>query len=299
MPEGAFQLEIERALASDDPRFGLPPMETLARYTMADVRAWLAPELAKGTLELSIVGDIDIEATIALAARTFGAIPARSAKPAYDAQRRVAFPAAGTAQERKVQTEIARGTVYVFWPTDDALDAPRNRRLGLLSSVIEDRLRLKIREGLGGAYSPQAGNDGSDTFPGYGYMLVQIGVDPAQAPAILAAVREIAESLRTGGITEDELQRAKQPILTQIAESARTNPYWLGAVLSSCRELPQRLDWARTRTADVTAITREEINAFAAKYLLPERLVSYVVLPEPMPAAAPTAPNSTPSPAGK
>jgi len=285
MPEGLFQLEIERALAGGDPRFGLPPMETLARYTMADVRGWLAPELTKGPLELSIIGDIDIEATIALAAKTFGALPARSAKPAYEAERRVAFPSAGTAQERKVPTEIARGNVFVFWPSDDALDAPRNRRLGVLASVIEDRLRLKIREGLGGAYSPQAANSGSDTFPGFGYLLVQIGVDPAQAPTILAAVREIAETLRTGGITEDELQRAKQPILTQIVESTRTNPYWLGAVLSACREQPQRLDWARTRTSDVTAITREEIDAFAAKYLRPERLVSYVVLPEPMPAA--------------
>ncbi len=293
MPEGTFQLEIERALAGGDPRFGIPPLETLSRYTMADVRAWLAPELAKGPLELSIVGDIDIEATIALAAKTFGALPARSAKPAYKAERRLAFPAVGSAQERKVQTEIARGTVFVFWPTDDALDAPRNRRLGVLASVIEDRLRLKIREGLGGAYSPQSANNGSDTFPGYGYLLVQIGVEPAQAPTILAAVREIAESLRTGGITDDELQRAKQPILTQLAESARTNPYWLGAVLAACREQPQRLDWARTRTADVTAITREEINAFAAKYLQPERLVSYIVLPEPLPAATPTTQTGT------
>ena len=300
MPEGVFQLEIEQALAGGDTRFGLPSLETLSRYTMADVRAWLAPEIAKGPLELSIVGDIDIDASIALAAKTFGALPARSAKPDYAERRRVSFPAAGTAQERKVQTEIARGTVFVFWPSDDALDAPRNRRLGLLASVIEDRLRLKIREGLGGAYSPEVANNGSDTFPGFGYLLVQIGVDPAQAPAILAAVREIAESLRTGGITEDELQRAKQPILTQLAESARTNPYWLGAVLASCREQPQRLDWARTRTADVSAITREEIDALAAKYLRPERLVSYSVHPEPLSGAQqPAQPQQAPAPAAK
>jgi zinc protease len=162
----------------------------------------------------------------------------------------------------------------------------------VLASVIEDRLRLKIREGLGGPTAAKR-QQRQRHVPGYGYLLVQIGVEPAQAPTILAAVREIAESLRTGGITDDELQRAKQPILTQLAESARTNPYWLGAVLAACREQPQRLDWARTRTADVTAITREEINAFAAKYLQPERLVSYIVLPEPLPAATPTTQTGT------
>ncbi len=295
-PEGAFQLEIQRALAGGDPRFGLPPLETLSRYTMADVRSWLAPELAKGPLELSIVGDLDLEAAIAAAARTFGALPPRSPKPGYEAERRVAFPAAGYAAERKVQTEIARGTVFVFWPTNDSIDAPRSRRLNLLADVIDDRLRLKIREGLGGAYSPGVAHLGSDTFTGYGFMLVQIGVDPAQAPKILAAVQEIAESLRTNGITDDELQRAKQPVLTKIVESARTNGYWLGAVLGACREQPQRLEWARNRTSDITAITREEINAFAAQYLAPERLVSYVILPEPMPGAA--TPEPKPAAAG-
>ncbi|HQF38748.1 MAG TPA: insulinase family protein [Opitutaceae bacterium] len=294
-PEGVYPLEIARQLASDDPRFGLPSMETLERYSMADVRAWLAPELAAGPLELNIVGDIDPEATIALAARTFGTLPPRGEKPAYAAERKVAYPAAGFTAERKVQTEIPRGTVFVFWPTNDALDVQRNRRLGLLAATIEDRLRLKIREGLGGAYSPDASHEGSLTFPGYGVLSVRVGVDPAQAPTILATIREIADSLRTGGITDDELVRMKQPVLTGILESARTNSYWLGNVLGGSRELPQRLDWARNRTTDIAAITREEIDALAAEYLRPERLISYIVLPEPMPTApadqpAPTAP---------
>jgi zinc protease len=301
-PEGVFPLEIQRVLADGDTRFGLPSLEALSGYTMDDVRGWLAPEIGKGPFELSIVGDIDIEATIGFVAKTFGALPARSAKPDYAEQRRVSYPAAGVTAERKVQTEIPRGNVFVFWPTDDALDAPRNRRINILADVFDDRLRLKIREGLGGAYSPQIGNSGSDTFPGYGYLLVQVGVDPAQAPTILAAVREIGESLRTGTVTDDELQRAKEPVLTSIRESARTNTYWLASVLAACREQPQRLDWARTRTSDIAAITRDEINAFAAKYLQPKRVVSYVVLPEPMPGAPaggvppPTTPQPTPPP---
>ncbi len=305
MPEGLFPLEIQRALAGGDARFGLPALDTLSAYTMDDIRGWLAPELGRGPLELSIVGDLDVETTIGFVAKTFGALPARSAKPDYAAQRRVNFPAAGFAAERKVQTEIPRGNVFVFWPTDDALDAPRNRRTNILANIVDDRLRLKIREGLGGAYSPSVGNSGSDTFPGYGYLVVQIGVEPAQAPTILAAVREIGEALRAAGATDDELQRAKEPVLTSIRESARTNTYWLSAVLAACREQPQRLDWARNRTSDIAAITRDEINALAAEYLRPERQISYIVLPEPLAGAPegglppPSAPPAPPPPAAK
>ena len=294
-PDGVIQLEAIRKIAGDDPRLGLPSFETIARYKMEDLREWLAPQLATGPLELSIVGDIDLDATIALVAKTFGALPARTAKPAYAEQRVVAFPAAGFAVERKVQTQIPRGVVFACWPTTDLWGMPRARRLNILADIIADRLRVKIREGLGGAYSPAAQNVSSDTFAHYGFMLVYVSVDPAQAPTILATVREIAEALRTGGITADELERAKQPELTQIVESERQNGYWLNAVLGTAVEFPQRLDWARSRRADITAITCEEINALAAQYLLPARAVSYVILPEPLPVAAtpadtPTAP---------
>jgi zinc protease len=289
-PDGVLQLETFRRLASGDPRLGLPPLETISRYTMADVRAWLAPQLGVGPLELSIVGDIDIDTTIELVAKTFGTLPQRTAKPDYAQQSKVVFPAAGFAVERTVPTQIPRGVVFACWPTGDMWDISRTRRLNLLADVIDDRLRVKIREGLGGAYSPSAQSTCSDTFTGYGYLLVYAGVEPAQAPAILAAVREIAESLRTHGVTDDELERAKQPVLTSIIESERKNGYWLGAVLSSCAEFPQRLDWARNRRADIAAVTPAELSALAAQYLLPERAVSYVILPEALPDNPPALP---------
>ena len=37
--------------------------------------------------------------------------------------------------------------------------------------------------------------------------------------------RAIAADLQRNGVTEDELNRAKQPILTNVRESARTNTY--------------------------------------------------------------------------
>src|SRR5206468_8785441 len=61
---------------------------------------------------------------------------------------------------------------------------------------------------------------------------------------------EIANDLAEKGVTEDELERAKKPILTSLRESARTNGYWLGSVVSRVQERPEQLDWCRTRYAD-------------------------------------------------
>ena len=45
-------------------------------------------------------------------------------------------------------------------------------------SVLNDRLRIKIREEIAGTYSPRAVSSASKTFPRYGYMSAGCVVDP-------------------------------------------------------------------------------------------------------------------------
>jgi zinc protease len=106
-----------------------------------------------------------------------------------------------------------------------------------------------------------------------------ITVDPAQTTKVTDAIAAIAQDLAANGVTPDELDRAKKPVLTALRESARTNGYWLGAVLSSAQEFPQRLDWCRNRYADNEAITKADLDALAKKYLPPERAFRVTVRP--------------------
>ncbi len=281
-PSGPMQTEVPRLLAHGDPRFGLPPAADLQSRDLAEVRTWLAPQLADGAVEIAIAGDIDVDATIADVARTLGALPPRSAKPALTAEREVSFPDPFT-KTFEVPTEIPKGLVTLFWPTTDARDVSVARRLALLAQVMSDRLRVKIREEMGDAYSPFAFSAPSETYRHYGYLGAQITIDPAQAQKIVDSVLAIAADLREHGVTPDELERAKQPILTTLRESARTNAYWLNSVIASCQEFPQRLDWCRTRYRDFESITKAEIDKMAEEYLDPARSFRVIVLPAPPP----------------
>ena len=80
---GPFTLEISRMLASGDPRFGLPQKDEMLKRNFDDAKAWVMPELARGAMEVAIVGDIDIDATIAAVAATLGAVPSRQPKPPH------------------------------------------------------------------------------------------------------------------------------------------------------------------------------------------------------------------------
>jgi zinc protease len=282
--EGPLATEVPRLLADGDPRFGLPSREVVHAQTLAEEKAWLAPQLAQGPIEIGIVGDFDLDATLAALARTVGALPAREPKGAYAAERIVHFPAQGWAREYAVPTEIPKTTVVLFWPTTDARDVSRARRLQLLANVFGDRLRIKLREQLGGAYDPEAASEPSDTYTDYGVMLAEVVVAPDRAQELAHAVQVIAADLQANGVTPDELKRAKEPILTALRESARTNPYWLSAVLSRCQEFPERLDWARTRQTDIASITQADLNALAKTYLVSGRV--FQVISSPAPAAS-------------
>jgi zinc protease len=279
-PDGPLNLEVPRLLASGDPRFGLPPKEAALSRTLEESRDWLAPQLATGAIEIALVGDLDIDATIAAVGRTLGALPTRGPRPALNAERQVRFPEKGFVKEYSVPTEIPKGIVALYWPTTDANDIHRTRRLMMLSEVLSDRLRVKVRQELGGAYSPDAGSVPSDAFPGYGYMLANVTVDPAKAAEITDVMLAIANDLNKTGVTEDELERAKQPILTSLRESARTNGYWIGSVLSRAQEKPEVLDWCRSRYDDNKAITKADLDALAKNYLVPDRVCRVIVRPE-------------------
>jgi zinc protease len=278
--EGPLETEIPRLLASGDTRFGLPPRSVVQSRTLREEEAWLAPQFATGPIEIGIVGDVEPAEALAAVARTLGALPPRAPKPAYAAERRVRFPAEPFARNLAVPSEIPKAVVALYWPTSDARDIRRTRRLGLLAEVFNDRLRVKIREQLGGAYSPEAASEPSDTFTDYGTLLVEILVAPDRAQEIARSALAIAGDLRANGVTPDELDRAKKPILTSIRETVRTNPYWLGAVLSSCQEFPQRLDWARSRQTDIESITKADLDALARAYLAPEKAFRVIVRPE-------------------
>lgn len=285
IPNGPFTLEVNRLLASGDPRFGLPPEAEMMKRNLAEAKAWLTPELAQGAIEIAIVGDIDIDATIDAVSKTLGALPKRAPKPALADRKIVKFPAEPIARRYAVPTEIPKGVVAIYWPTTDGLEIRRNRRLTLLGLVLSDRLRVKVREELGDAYSPSAGNDASDVYPGYGFMAAEVTIDPPRAEQIADAVIALGGDLVAKGTTADELARAKQPLLTQLRESSRTNGYWMNAVVSRAQERPQQLDWCRTRYTDFESITTAELDALAKEYLKPERASRVIVVPQRTPVA--------------
>jgi zinc protease len=63
-PQGVMQDRVASYLASGDPRFGFPPEDAVMERDLGELREWLAAPLSGSRLELSLVGDFEVEAVI-------------------------------------------------------------------------------------------------------------------------------------------------------------------------------------------------------------------------------------------
>jgi zinc protease len=280
--EGVMTDKVVSFIHSGDPRFGVAGRADTEKRNLAEVREWLAKPLREGYMEVSFVGDLDVEKVLAASAKILGALPKRAeTKPAFTEARTVRFPVEPKQKDFHFTTEIERAYALVYWPTTDMSDIKQTRRLALLGQILDDRLRLKVREELGESYSPASYHVPSDTFPGYGYMTAMVTLKPDHVAKVGPIVTQLGDDLAKGSITDDEFERAKKPQLVQLEQMRRDNRYWTQNVLRCCQEHPERLDWSRSLVSDFASIKKEDLEALAKQYLKGTAATTVGLVPEP------------------
>ncbi|RZI98150.1 MAG: insulinase family protein [Brevundimonas sp.] len=271
-PGGAFSLRASGLLASGDKRETFPTAEEVAGWTNDQLKAQITEGLASGPIDIVMVGDLTVDDAVASVASTFAALPRRGPDaqptPGSDQMR---FPAGVAEPIQLTHTGPADQAMgYVAWPTTDQVDdRTEARRVAVLSEVMKLRVLDEIREKLAIAYAPGVGASASSDYKNYGSISVSAQTAPDKLAAFYSAVDAIAASLRDAPPTEDELNRARLPVIEAIRRSQATNEYWLGQ-LSEVAEKPDEVQQTLTQISDLEAVTPADVQALAQKYLRPE-----------------------------
>ncbi|MFN3228759.1 MAG: M16 family metallopeptidase [Asticcacaulis sp.] len=288
-PQGVFSFKANAILRDGDKRWALPEQAELQAAKTDDIAAATRPLLQQAPFTVKVVGDIPLEKAIEEAARTFGALPSRGAErqPAKDSLS-VRFPKpTGKPVVLTHKGRADQALAFAAWPTTDSItDTRRARALRLLSEVLSNRLLAEVREKQGASYSASASSSQSDIFPGYGYISVSAPVTAANVDGFYDTARSIAAALATGPITQDEIDRARKPILENWKNRQKDNQFWIGGLSLKAKDLTD----LRSYEADYQAITANELQTLAKTWLKPETFFAISVLPE-----TPAAPASTPA----
>lgn len=279
-PAGIRTRDVARMLRSGDPRYGFPLAEETDAVDLDEVRDFLSPALAGAPIEITVVGDFEEQAVIDAIAATLGALPARADDwPDYPENRVLSFPDA--TDEPIILTHNGgddQALVNVYWPTTDDSDIRVSRVIRLMRAVMALKLTERLREGEAFTYSASSSNVESFHHPDYGYLYVGADIRVENIDPVYEAIGQIAADMANGEITDDELLRARRPLLAQIQNAFESNPAWLGW-LSQSFEYPERLDRIRTITDDYSEITLEEIVDEARTYLSEDTAYRVTIIP--------------------
>lgn len=272
-PGSAFGLQAGGLLASGDKRESTPSAEEVASFTNDQLKAQIVEGLASGPIDIVVVGDVTVDDAVATVASTFGAMAQRGpdAQPLPGSDQ-LRFPAAVAEPVQLTHTGPADQAMgYVGWPTTDQVDdRTEARRVAVLSEVMKLRVLDEIREKQALAYSPGVAASASSDYKGYGSISVSAQTAPGTLPAFYAAVDTIAASLRDAPPSEDELNRARLPVIESLRRNQATNEYWLGQ-LSEVAEKPDEVQQTLSHIADLEAVTTADVQALARQYLVPEK----------------------------
>jgi zinc protease len=173
-----------------------------------------------------------------------------------------------------------QGAIALVWPTTDDSDFKASLARDLLAEIMGLRLIDVLREELGATYTPNAASEDSSTYKGFGYLIASAPAAPSAMDAVAKVIRKIATDLRDTPPSDDELLRARKPILERWQRQARQNNSWRGLV-AEAQYAPQLLDWRRTRIAIIGAIMPNDIMEQAKLYLDPTAAVETRVVPKP------------------
>jgi zinc protease len=283
-PEAVASVRLPIILASGDQRFGMPEGATLSKRNFAEAKAALAPVIASGPIEITIVGDVDEASAIAAVASTFGALPERKLSDSVD-------PAVRKASFRSDDSPIVlthdgpqdKAMVEAVWPTTDDSNYREVIGVELLKDVLDVMLTDNVREKLGDSYGVSLQSEMSDTFKGFGYLSAAAVVAPDKTDEVQQAIAQAAADLRDKPVSDDILTRARNPELEKTDRDLRENAYWL-AMLGKAQSEPGRLDRIREKKKLLQSITAADIQKLAQKYLQPGTVQHVRIVSSKLPA---------------
>ncbi|HIJ65654.1 MAG TPA: insulinase family protein [Candidatus Hydrogenedentes bacterium] len=263
--------------------------KSLRHVQVAAVRAFHRRHYVPNGSMLVALGDFGAQEMLERITETFGgwepgAMPARApvslARPAGVAFRFVHKPG------------LTQGTIALCQPglssSDPDVPAWRllNRILG--GGGFSSRLMTAIRTEAGRTYSISSHGI---QYPDYGYSLIRTSTQNREVVATYEAVLAEIDKLLDEGVTEEELEKAK----SYYAGSIPLGLEWPGHIATSVLEglyEGRTLGDMRNEIVELDAVTLEDVNRVARKYLNTEAFILVIVgdgrrLRKPLRAIAP------------
>jgi zinc protease len=267
-----------------DAGYGLDPIgteESISAMTPAALKEFHQKFTVPNNCVLAIYGDVkasEVKAAVEKAFATWKPAPGSAGVPPASSSAPTSRRDAGAPSYVTEHRDKKQAVMVVGFPGTTLHSADRYA-LELVQEACSDlgsRLFMRVREQMGLAYYV-----GAQHFPGIapGYFAFYVGTMPEKVDLVEKELLREAELLRTEGLTEAELKRAKAKIIGQ-KKIARQDLGHLASATALDELYGLGYQHIDAEDALYEAVTLEQVKAVAIKYLKPETAVIAVIKPE-------------------
>ena len=258
-------------------------MNDLQNMTVEDAQAWYSHYYAPNNATLVVVGDVDPEQVFQLAQKYYGKVPTRDIPP-LKPQREIAQNGIKriTVKAPAQLPYMVMGYKVPVVKTGEVDWEPY--ALEMLAHVLDGGDSARFTKNLvRGQQVAQSIGTSYDLYARLDELFTVVGT-PAQAKSVQdleSAIRAQIQQVKDELVTEEELQRIKaQVVASKVYE--KDSVFYQAMQIGTLETVG--LDW---RLSDqyvdkIRAITPEQIQQVARKYLVDERLTVAVLDPQPL-----------------
>jgi zinc protease len=281
-PGSVFRDTISVTMSQHHPREPLFNEATFAKLQPARAIDLFRERFADASdFTFLFVGNVDTATLKPLVEQYLASLPALNRKETWrdvgpSLPRGVIEKVVRKGTEPKAETEI------MF--TGPFVSTPQNRFiLNALSELVQMRATEKLREQLGGTYSPSV-SAGSSRIPKPTYTLsFSYGSSPENVEKLGRSVFEIIDSLKSTPPSIAEVEKVKEQIIREREVSLKTNQYWLTNIEAKDKAGEDLGGILGGYDAMVSALTPAQLQAAAKQYFDMKNYARFTLLPETLP----------------
>lgn len=278
--EGNLSLALHRLFLGGDVRLGQPTAEQVRALTRDASESWLRSKLLQAPIELSVVGDIPLEAATELVARYLGSLPKRARGFDSFAPRRVLNrPAGPWVADVTVATVTPKAIVLAGFRGADEQQVEFTRPLNLAAMILSDRMNERIREKEQLVYSIDASHNAGRGLSGTGFFFAAAPTDPDKASRLADTILDMMREFAKDGPTEEELQTARKQIATQLNVQMKQPAFWAGQ-LADLGLRGRSMDYLKQLPGVYQELTAEQLRDVARQFFKDDQVIRVIVKPE-------------------
>ena len=272
-------------------------MNDLENMTAADAREWYHNWYAPNNATLVVVGDVKTAEVLKLAKQYFGplkpkVLPVRKPQiePPQIGERRVVVKAPGKLPYLAMGFHVPTLADKITTPEQAWEPYALDVLAGVLSGNDSSRLNQKLVREASVAIDVGAGYDSTSRGR---QSLFELSGTPAEGKTVLeleAALIAEVERIKTGGVTQQELDRVKAAVIASDVYQ-RDSMFYQGMQIGQLETMNYSWRLLKEYPERLKAVTSEQIQAVAKKYLIKDNMTVATLDPQPIdPNAKPAKP---------